>query len=244
MANIGIVGSSFSQGRDGKIVDEEWVPLTKYLDEYLTDEMPHHNFYNVAKSGRGTERYLNNIVHLKKEYDITHLLIEVIQHRTVNYFWYNEEQYANDLNNWDRSALLKYSIEDDVDIVSFINSEDDSYISKSVFSDFSMKDIATWRDLNSYALYKSKHLQILAARDIETSISMCEMIGIIPIRWSFDLTLPYDCLKTDVEYELVEYMKKCGISYKDNTCDGRHLNDYAHRWAAKNYFKPIFERFV
>lgn len=244
MTNIGIVGSSFSQGGDGRFVDGEFLRYTDFLHEYLKNEMPEHSFYNAARSGRGTERYLNNLVHLKERHDISHLLIEVIQNRSVNYFWYNEDQYETDLNNWNDDLSYQYSLLEDDDIVTYINGVDSSYFQKSVYSDLSVNDLQKWKDISAYSLYKSSHLRVLAARDITNTVKLCKMLNIIPIKWSFDLRMLYDCFKIDAEYELVECMENNGISYKDNTCDGLHLTDFGHRWAAKNYFAPLFRRFV
>ena len=244
MARIGIVGSSFSQGGDGRNVDGEYVRYTDYLHEYLQNEITEHSFYNAARAGRGTERYLNNVIHLKERYEISHLLIEVIQNRSVNYFWYNEEQYDKDLAEWDDYNSYKYSVLEDDDIVTYVNGAKNNYFEKSIFLDFSKNDLQKWQDISAYSLYKSSHLRVLAARDITNTVKLCKMLNIVPIKWSFNMRINFDCFKIDAEYELVECMENNGISYKDNTCDGLHLNDFGHRWAVKNYFTPLFERFV
>ena len=244
MSNIGIVGSSFSEGGHGHWENEVYHNETRYFQEYLKDAHPHHNFYNAAVSGRGSERYLANVIHLKERYDITHLLIEIIQNRTVNHFWYNEEVYQTDLENWDANASYKYSVNDDLALLASSNNTKSYFIEKSIYNDFSNADISKWSDLNSYSLYKSTHLQVLAARDIDNTVKLCKMLGIVPIKWSFNLRLPYKCFEIDSKYELVAAMENDGLSYKDNTCDGIHLNDYGHQWAVKNYFSPLFEQFA
>lgn len=252
MARIGIVGSSFSQGGDMQPIegsDEEWELINHPFEYTLEYYNPQHQFFNAAMSGRGSERFLNNLLHLKDRYDITHLLIEIIQNRSVNYFWYKEEQYKNDLNNWTDDMVYKYSVEEDYEHLASMNKPQDYAINQSLYKDFSKKDIQTMADLSAYSLYRSAHLDLLAVRDVKNTIKLCEMIGVKPICWSFKMHTaqfaPHIFNEMiDAPDHLVSFIEKNGLSYVDNTCDGLHLNKTLQMWAAEFYFTPLFEQFV
>lgn len=86
METIGIVGSSHSCGGH-EISNKKYKTLknkthTKFFTEMLNEHDDKNlNFINCAHAGKGTECFLENIIYLKTAYDISTLLIEVVDNR-------------------------------------------------------------------------------------------------------------------------------------------------------------------
>lgn len=91
--NVGIVGSSFSTGTHHGNEDH---PFEKMFADNCDENF---QFYNLACGGKGVEKYLQSIVHLKKTYNISILIFEVVLNRASFNFqvseWYTK-QHQND----------------------------------------------------------------------------------------------------------------------------------------------------
>jgi hypothetical protein len=85
---LGIVGSSFSTGGH---YDVNKMRRNPSFTDLIKQQLKIDTVYNAAQSGMGMERYLSSIVYLKKNYDIDHLLVEIINDRTPLYTHISEE---------------------------------------------------------------------------------------------------------------------------------------------------------
>lgn len=225
MTKIGILGGSQAQGKqpypDGS--------FTKPLDYHLKKVFPEFEFYNVAISGRGSERYVNNIIQLVDQYDIDAVLVDKMSNRSFNYFWYNEDGYDVLLKKDDAEISKTLSLYEEK-FSTYAHRSSDLYIKPSVLNSLPREMIENWNNLTLF-LDNSKSQYALGRRDMYNTRKLCEVYGIEMIEWSFNTELKDILIKTFSEWEKV-------------TCDGHHMNDLAMEWAVKHYFAPLFERFV
>lgn len=217
---IGIVGTSFSQGQ---------APIgshfTKPLEYHLMNAMP-YEFYNTAASGRGTERYLSCIVHLKQKYSIDAVLLEYATNRSANSYWINETEETGDLND---------IIENNKEYVGSINNINNT--TKGVPNRFSKRDIRAWKQISESLFYESLGTRIQGINDIKQSWDLCEMLNIKVIGWEFKNN--HILFKKNF-VPFTTWMKlHCTTPQENWYCDGTHASDSVYEQGAEEYFKPL-----
>lgn len=238
---IGILGGSHAQGKQPyktqppkrsifqlfKKQPEVQEKFTNPLEVHLTNAMPDFDFYNVAISGRGSERYVNNIIQLVEQYDIDAVIVDKMSNRSFNYFWYNEDGYNSLLEKDDAEISKTLSLYEE-EFSTYAHRTPNCFIEPSVLNQLSPKVIQNWNKLTLF-LDKSKSQYALGRRDMYNTQKLCEVYGIKYIEWSFNL-------------ELKPILEETFVDWNTITCDGHHINDLAMSWAADHYFRPkIFE---
>ena len=250
---IGIIGSSHSQGRQpitNGLTKEEiknfWVnkdsKFTKPFEKHLHNAMPNYQFYNLAASGRGSERYLECVVQLKKKYNIDALLLELGADRTANTFYRCEHK----MQQWE-----KHLLKNPYDIDNFVNEffEQNGLYTCSINKVFDDQDngilngvpeskLQPWRQIQSIIFQESAQVRLLGMKNIKQTYDMCKMLGIKVIPWNFRITdINVIPVKESVPFNI--WMENNNLG--DNYCDGWHGDDTAYEKGAKEYFKPIIE---
>lgn len=230
---IGILGGSHAQGAQPYIDNSkksffdklkkkppQQEILTNPLDFHLSKAMPGFDFINVAISGRGSERYLQNIVQLVDKFSVDVIVADTMANRSFNYFWYNENAIKSLVKNEVpmRLSLMeeKYS--------SYSTRTGKDYLEHSPLQNISSTIVNNWTQVNTI-LGASDVFDVLGQRDMENTRILCDKYGLVFLEWSF-------------EYELKDILLETFINWETITCDGHHMNDIAMDWAAKNFFAP------
>lgn len=250
---IGIIGTSHSQGRqpctNGLTKDEIknfWQnknsKFTKPFEDHLQNAMPECDFFNLAASGRGSERYLECVVQLKKKYNIDALLLEISADRTANTFYRCEHK----MQQWEKD-LLKNPNNIDNFIDEFFNQNglytcsvnkvfDDQ--DNGILNNVPESKLKIWRQIQSIIFQQSAQIRLLGMKSIKQTHDMCKMLNIKVIPWNFRIT-DINVIPINESIPFNEWMEKNGLG--NNYCDGWHGDDIAYSRGAKEYFKPLIE---
>lgn len=250
---IGIIGTSHSQGRQpftNGLTKEEiknfWVnkdsKFTKPFEEHLHNAMPEYHFYNLAASGRGSERYLECVVQLKKKYDIDALLLEIGADRTANTFYRCEHK----MQQWEKEL-----IENPKKIDQFIDEffEQNGLYTCSINKVFDDQDngilngvpeskLKVWRQIQSIIFQQSSQIRLLGMKTIKQTYDLCNILNIKVIPWNFRIT-DINVIPVTQQVPFNIWMANNGLG--NNYCDGHHGDDIAYEKGSKEYFKPIIE---
>jgi len=247
MARIGMIGTSHTQGcqpvLSKKVKHKDFYQLetkkfTKYLDEHLKKSMPEHDFFNLGKSGRGTERYLESIVYLKKKFDIDFLLLEYAENRKNNAFYCSEIILEERL-----LALIKDKSTIDL-LVEDIIANNEKYVTSinSLYNEVSgilesipVKKVKHWKEVCAVQFYDSLEPRILGLKDIQQSYDLCKMLDIKVVPWTFYKS--DDILNTNNIFN--KFLNKTNIDKNMQYCDGFHASNIAYEKGSDEFFKPL-----
>lgn len=254
MARIGIVGSSFSQGNQPyyKNIIKKYKPnimgkndYTLFFDEHLKKHLPQHDFFNVASSGRGSERFLDSIIHLKKLYNIDAVLIENIEDRRHNIMFYELSKQDNILKDIESDSHFrsyyseKFSLENYLGLSRTIMYRNPNDVKiDTVIENVPVKKIKNWLDVQ-FMIYGSDVMnKILGVKNVENTESLCEMLGIKTIHWSHREQRYF---RNDFDTSVKTYIEQNWGAFEQYSSDGCHCNDYAVDKLCQEYFKPLIE---
>ena len=268
MMNVGIVGSSFSSGKiniakDAKTIDWEnysdadYELGGKYGDEFITtkpltqifkdsDQDSKYNFHSLAKSGFGSEKYLSDVIYLKKRYDIKILLLEFIENRSTRYRPNSYEFYGEIIQD------------------SNLNSNKFMDLCKDEHSDSMLYERIHAKEWNRYLNNENtpKSTLFFTLHNIIQTIDLCKLLGVFPIIWCFSIWMgsvkifnfeptyyltslfkDHHLLRFGKHYEAFEFFyKKYNGKQRDFLCDGCHLNDKANYDLVQNHLLPEIEK--
>lgn len=265
MMNVGIVGSSFSSGNiniakgakaidwenysddDYEMIGDKYV-RTKPFTEILKDsaQWPYYDFHSLAKPGYGSEKYLSDVIHLKKKYDIKILLLEFIENRGSRY-------------RPNRFEYYKEIVEDsNSDLNEFMN------LYKDKHGDNMLLERLPGKEWNEYLnnMNTPKSTLFFTLHDIIQTINLCKMLNIFPIIWCYWIWMgtrtifnyevvdlyksffeKHHLIKFGKYYEAMEYFYKIyDGNQKEFLCDGCHLNDKGNYNLAQNHLLPEIEK--
>lgn len=246
MARIGIIGSSFSEGHQPylkhKIVDRKH---TLRFEVHLKNHMPEHDFFNLALSGQGSERFLENTILLKDKYNIDILLIENIEDRSHNRLWVDPNNHREMLADIEQNPeRRKFYTE-------LLSSQDCRSMCTSIFNNYlnhkntlleqvPVKKVKNWVDVQSYIFYKDVMLKLLGIKNVENTVKLCNFLNITPVHWS---QRHESCFLNDNGLGVREYINQNwkGKFEVKHSSDGTHCNDEAVDRLCKEYYKPILE---
>jgi len=235
MINVGIIGSSFSEGDQNNPIEGN--PNSKFLTdifkEYNTNK--EINFYSLAKGGAGTEEYLGDIIYLKQKCNIKILLIEIIENRS------GCNSLKTELKNLDLSSV--------VDKKEFIRFYQKNY--RRIY-----KHLGTKTVIDNTGWIK-KEIAFITLHDIVQTLNLCDLLDIKPIVWCYrlleddnsffskyfhKLKLPlekFDNFETVSKRFFKKYKGKKELYILDK---GDHLNDNANIELVKDFLLPkIYE---
>lgn len=239
---IGIIGTSHSQGRQPYTNNlKEFFKLdpadrsyTEPLEYHLKRAMPEHEFFNVACSGRGTERYLSCITHLKNTYSVQAILMEYNANREPNAYWSNEtvSPYIFDV---DKHKFVKDYIENNSKYISSINGPTQVF---GVPEKLSRREIQAWKDMCALLFHDSKGTRLRGLVDIQQSWDLCKLLDIAVIPWEFknhSININRNFMP------FIGWLTTTDIPKDQWYCDGHHATDSILERAAVEYFKPLVD---
>jgi len=229
---IGIIGTSHSEGN---IQYTGSVKRTLPFEQHLKNAMPQHEFINLAKAGRGSERYLDCIVTAKEKYNVDAILIEYAADRSSNHYWYNE------------SAIDK--LKDAKTIASELIEDTHCYIrslqgikedNEGILKDIPQKKFEIFKEVNSIIFRESKYVITMGIKNVYQSLQLCKLLDITFIPWEYTYTeIP---IKREYVKTMLQYIKENNLQAE--LCDGYHSNDKVYNLAAHNFFKPLVEQCI
>lgn len=253
---IGIVGTSHSQGYQpytNGLSKEEiksfWQnknsKFTKSFEHHLQTAMPMYKFINLAASGRGSERYLECVVHLKKQHNIDALLLEISADRTANTFYRCEQK----MSYWEKH-LLEHPNDIDIFINEFFNNNgiytcsinkvfDDN--DNGILNNIPENKLSVWRQIQSIIFQESAQVRLLGMKQLKQTYDLCNMLDVKVIPWNFRVTdISVIPLKQNMPFNV--WMHTNGL--ENNYCDGWHGDDVAYAKGAKEYFMPLIKSYL
>lgn len=249
MARIGMIGTSHTQGwqpvLSKKVKHKDFYhqtdkQFTKFLDEHLSTAMPEHEFFNLGKSGRGTERYLESIVYLKKKYNIDFLLLEYAENRKNNSFCRSEDILKQQLHSLiENKSNIDLLVEDIIcNNEKYVASINNLYNEVTgILERVPFKKVKSWKQVCAVQFYDSLEPRILGLKDIQQSYDLCEMLDIKVVPWSFYIS--DNILKNKNVFN--NFLNKTNIDKNMYYCDGFHASDVAYEKGCREFFKPLID---
>ena len=233
MINVGIVGSSYSEGGQNNRIEGKTNSkfLTDIFKEYNTNN--EINFYSRARGGLGSEQFLSDVIYLKQKYNISILLIEIIENRSKNQLKNQHTVYKEIIkkSNYDRNLFLDL---------------------------FKEKRLGLYE--NHWPKFTPKNERLFfTIHDIVQTLNLCNLLNIKTITWLYR-QLPenievFDSMKlVDVKWGLSSdwtggigffeyFFKKYNGKEELFTVDSDHLNDECNVELVKDFLLPkIYER--
>lgn len=188
--NIGIIGSSFSTGRDD----------VRFEDWFIKNSSIGANYINLACGGKGSEKFLSSIIYLKKTYDIQCVLMELVHNRkNLNIDLsgiYNQEIDDVTMNKFKQTRYKKFGFHDfeshlqhDDGIFSlwqtrpFDRNLDWSQQSKKLGIVSPLKDVQKWHKFQLEIASNWKMKQINTLFDYDSVIDLCDLLNIKLYSW-------------------------------------------------------------
>jgi len=228
MINIGIVGSSYSYGRNVIRGDHPDIFLIDIFKEYNKNE--EFDFYSLAKWGIGTETYLSNVIFLKQQYNIKILFIELIENRELASIKLTVPEGISStlkrLSNKNKFIQLYKSRDNGIRHIGY-NHSNTPNVEATVFND---------------------EIVFLTIHDIIQTLNLCELLNIKPILWSLNVVgdiirlacnLKLHINRFDNFYTVFErFFKKYNGNEELFTQDGYHLNYNANIELVKDFLLP------
>ena len=190
--NIGIVGSSFSTGRN---------QLNYRFEDIFHSLTSDFVFHNLACGGKGSEKYLQSVVRLKEKHDIDCLLMELCYNRaSINVPLsqnFNLDDSLYDLNWVIDSYYARHGFERWASHLQhddgvfplwperpFIRDMTWEEQSKKLNIVSGIKDVQKWQKVQLEIASNYKMRQTLAVIDYQSVVSLCRQLGIQLVSWS------------------------------------------------------------
>lgn len=245
---IGIIGSSFSEGNQpylGRYKNKRKAKNTHRFEYHLNNYYPNVEFINVAKSGKGSERFVHNVIHLKEQFDITHLLIESIEDRRLNHLQNNTRECTELFNKLRRDKeLINETVKDlslGVPFSGHIIHQNAKTLdtNDTALHGIPKKKIGNYIDVISYHFHKDMSSKIYGLMNVENTVKICKLLGIKPIHWS---QRSDGLFYNDFGKSVLEHMNTWDKHFSKCSSDGLHCNDYAVDRLCQEYFKVIIDR--
>ena len=238
MKNVGIVGSSYSEMMTVLDIYDKDRKKTKSMITWLQEINKNKDllFFSRAKGGLGSEQFLSDVIFLKQKYNISILLIELIENR----------------------AYCNIEKPDDAIYKSVLNKS----AKKDIFIDLYKENIQAFYKHTGAKLYSlgAENL-LLTAHDIIQTLNLCKLLNITPIVWSFrqpETTIKYfnDMDVIDIKWggkwdigmgiTFYEYFfnKHKGKEELFTVSDRTHLDDSANKELIKDFLLPKIYEFT
>lgn len=234
MINVGIVGSSYSEMEN---IYDKGRKETKSMITWLQEINKNRDllFFSRAKGGLGSEQFLSDVIFLKQKYNISILLIELIENRAYcNIEKPDDEIYKRVLN---KSAK------------------------KDIFIDLYKENIrAFYKHTGTKSHLLGTENLLFTVHDIIQTLNLCKLLSIKPIIWSYrqpEATIKYfnDMDVIDIKWG-GKWDRGMGITFYEYffnkhkgeeelfTVDGDHLNDSANEELIKDFLLPKIYEFT
>lgn len=260
---VGIIGSSHSTGAH-RLDDGTLTPtFLSWCEQHKTKPI---EFFSCANGGKGSEMFLNGVVHLKDAHNVDVMLIEIIHNRRN----INADigiDITNQLPNY-RSAdtnifenILKQSIQiKDVSantfpylklfqFKAFVHEELENF---DVLGSTFKKEENNWKQVQLSIAANADMVDFWTILDVYQSLKLCKMLGIKTVLWQNSIPLErytqhYNELKQycDIFITMGDY--ECSRHYfrsiygADINCDAAHLKPEYESELVKQFLMPAIE---
>jgi hypothetical protein len=263
---VGIIGSSHSTGAH-KLSDGTLTPtFLSWCEKHKTQPM---EFYSCANGGKGSEMFLNGIVHLKDTHDVDIMLIEIIHNRR-NINADIAEMYDTNLPGVRRaeSDMFRERLKQFTNIKE-LSKNTFPYLKLFSYKAFVHEELENFEILGS--TYKKeennwKQVQLAIAAnkdmtdfwtilDVYQSLKLCKMLGIKTVLWQnsvplemyfehfAELKLLSDIFVTMDEYECSRHYFRSKYG-PDINCDIAHLKPEYESELIKNFLMPAINKLI
>jgi hypothetical protein len=258
--NIGIIGSSHSTGAH-QLSDGSLTPtFLSWCEKYKSNST---HFYSCANGGKGSEMFLNSIVHLKEAHDVGVMLIEIIHNRrniNADLGLDPTDSRVNDSILY-REALTKLPSIRDISADTFpylklfrykgfISEELEEF---SIIGNTYQKAETNWKTMQMAIGSHWDMVDFWTILDVYQSLKLCKMLGIKTVLWQNSgvlerHTTQFNELKTlcDIFVTLDEY--ECSRHYfeskygSDIICDVAHIKPEYESELIKNFLMPAIDK--
>lgn len=264
--NIGIVGSSFSTGH------HHGIKRSQSFEEILQKNCKFEcSVYNLSCGGKGTEKYLQSIVQLKKNYNISILLFEVVLNRSslnlqLSPFYKNN----NDISLKEIKKIL-------LETQGYEHFEAHLQYNDGVFSlwqerpfnrdltwkehqetyslSCDLKEIQSWQKVQIEICANDTMRQIQTVIDLCLMVDLCNLLNIKHIGWchnhynipeiqSFhDLKKQLNLIRFD-QYSNARQHFESKYPSSNILSDGVHFNHEIDKELIKDWLLPVIESYI
>ena len=260
--NVGIIGSSHSTGAH-QLSDGSVTPtFLSWCERYKSDST---HFYSCANGGKGSEMFLNSIVHLKEAHDVDVMLIEIIHNRSNINADLGLDPVGKRVNDSQlyREALTKFPSIRDISADTFpylklfrykgfISEELEEF---SIIGNTYRKAETNWKTMQMAIGSHWDMVDFWTALDVYQSLKLCRMLGIKTVLWQNSVPLDRypvhltelkqhcDIFVTMDEYECSRHYFR-SIYGKDINCDIAHLKPEYESELIEKFLMPAIESLV
>lgn len=261
---VGIIGSSHSTGNhklDNGSVTPKFLDVIQELD-------PANEYISCAHPGKGSEMFLNAVVHLKDRYAVDAILIELIHNRrNINcdvskeddsfYHEIDSKKYQHSLQSASTAQELAdntFTYNNLYNYKNFISCEDQFFNLKLVGDTLIKKQLA-WRDIQLSIASVESMVDFWTVQDIYQTVKLCSMLNIKTVVWQnsviFDFDTPvkemdriaqtfYNDIDCFVRFDEFTASKRYFTHHlgKDITCDAAHIKPELERQMLEQFIIP------
>jgi hypothetical protein len=263
---VGIIGSSHSTGAHELDNGTLTPTFLSWCEKHKTKPI---EFYSCANGGKGSEMFLNGIVHLKDTHDVDVMLIEIIHnrrninadiglnidsglknHRTVDTDIFKKT--LNDFNQIKDISLNTFPYLKLFAYKAFVHEELKNF--EALGATFK-KEENNWKQVQLSIAANADMVDFWTILDVYQSLKLCKMLGIKTVLWQNSVPLDrfpdhYNELKQhcDIFVTMGEY--ECSRHYfrsiygKDIVCDIAHLKPEYESELIEKFLMPAIESLV
>lgn len=260
---IGIIGSSHSTGAH-KLEDDTLTPtFLSWCEKHKTKPI---EFYSCANGGKGSEMFLNGIVHLKDMHDVDVMLIEIIHNRR-NINADIAEMHDTNLPGVRRadSDMFRERLKEFTNIKE-LSKNTFPYLKLYSYKAFVHEELENFEVLGSTYkkeenIWKKVQLSIAANEDmidfwtildVYQSLKLCKMLGIKTVLWQNSIPMDryathYTELKQNCDIFITMGEHECSSHYfrsiygNDINCDIAHLKPEYESELVEKFLMPAIE---
>lgn len=263
---VGIIGSSHSTGAH-KLEDDTLTPtFLSWCEKHKTKPI---EFYSCANGGKGSEMFLNGIVHLKDTHDVDVMLIEIIYNRrninadigldtnsSINNYRHAQTSiFKNTLNNFDQIRNISLNTFPYLKLFSYKSFVHEELENFEVLGSTYKKEEASWKKVQLSIAANEDMTDFWTILDVYQSLKLCKMLGIKTVLWQNSVPLDRypvhltelkqhcDIFVTMDEYECSRHYFR-SIYGKDINCDIAHLKPEYESEIIKKFLMPAIENLL
>jgi hypothetical protein len=260
---VGIIGSSHSTGAH-KLADGSVTPtFLSWCEKHKTQPL---EFYSCANGGKGSEMFLNGIVHLKDTHDVDIMLIEIIHNRRNINADIGEmydtnlpgvrraesDMFHERLKQFTNIKELSKNTFPYLKLFSYKSSVHEELENFEILGSTYKKEENNWKQVQLAIAANEDMVNFWTILDVYQSLKLCKMLGIKTVLWQNRVTLDryphYNEIKTlcDVFVTMNEY--ECSRHYfksvygDDINCDVAHLKPEYESELIRDFLMPAIER--
>lgn len=258
--NVGIIGSSHSTGAH-QLSDGSLTPtFLSWCERYKSDST---HFYSCANGGKGSEMFLNSIVHLKEAHDVDVMLIEIIHNRSNINADLGLDPVGKRVNDSQlyREALTEFPSIRDISADTFpylklfrykgfISEELEEF---SIIGNTYKKAETNWKTMQMAIGSHWNMVDFWTALDLYQSLKLCRMLGIKTVLWQNSFIFArnkkqHQELKTLADQFIEPDGFQCSRHYFKNlhgpdiNCDSAHIKPEYEGELIEKFLMPAIDK--